>query len=398
MEKARVNNADVPKLASIQEAIALWSRLRPERADQVQGLVWRGRAHRITDEHAAAVADFRKALEMDPDNLHAKLALAFTLVQEAPEEATEHLEAVRNRLPDSRQLLFALATLRHGLGQLDQAREILDTILAAHPQDVASLVEKSLVDLDERQLVPAEHRLQLALRLNPNIPDVYLALSRCMLLAGRTDEAKEYQDRFLQLEAKRKKREENSTGKLPGSPRPEPEPESEIQNARNFFAALDYETFTGDLEERKKAISEALEAGTISNDAAIDGATRINSTLTQIKLVTKVATAGVAIKILTPREANETGDKLKEVTQILTKARAERSKLTSEQGYREAVAAISRIQVDLAREFYSKPDKPGDIDYAKFRAAMEMFNNFGLFAGPLQSALEDEQKHSARPE
>jgi predicted Zn-dependent protease len=194
-------------VVKVQRGADLWLRLRPGKADQVQGLVWRARAHAYTNDQLKAKEDARRALELDPDHFEARMELAFFLTQDAPAEAAEQLERLRERHPDNVQVRFALAHLRRSLGQLDQARQLLDELLAAQPKHLLALVERGRVALDAEQFDKAEQLFRRAFAQAPDDPAVNLALSDCLQkIPGRSTDAKEYHERFLKLEAEQQQR------------------------------------------------------------------------------------------------------------------------------------------------------------------------------------------------
>lgn len=192
------------KDAMLRRAVDLWLRQRTGRPEQAQGLVWRGRLEGYDGAHAEAVADFRAALELEPNHFDARWNLADRLLSEAPTEAADHLEILRRRHPDSVSVRRALASVRRSLGQLGEAAQLLDDMLAETPDDVATLIERSKVALDQEQAAEAEQTLRRAEKLAPDLPEVYLGLARCLNLAGRSPEAQRCQERFLQLESERK--------------------------------------------------------------------------------------------------------------------------------------------------------------------------------------------------
>jgi tetratricopeptide (TPR) repeat protein len=195
-----------PAIDTIQKAIANWLELQASPADQVQGLVWRGRAYRVSDQDSRAVADFRKALEIDPEHFQARVLLAIARSQQSPEEAAGHFEHLRERRPDDPRILFALATLKHGLGQLREARAILERMLERDANDVSCLIQLGLIELDEERFHEAEQRLRRVFQINPDIPAANLALSRCLRGMGQTEEADRLQERFLELDPQMRKR------------------------------------------------------------------------------------------------------------------------------------------------------------------------------------------------
>jgi Flp pilus assembly protein TadD len=155
---------------------------------------------------------------MDPDHVKARLYLVALLSLEEPKEALSHLHRLHRRAPDDPQVRYWLATLLHSLGGLEQARKVLDEGLASSPDDVNFLLERGLVALDERQFPESERWLRRALSLAPNVPEVHLALSRCLRAAGRAEEATRHLERSRQLEAQQgRNRGPSSQGSQPGS-------------------------------------------------------------------------------------------------------------------------------------------------------------------------------------
>jgi predicted Zn-dependent protease len=200
--------------ALIWPALDQWLQQRRSLADQAQGLVWRGQIHALTGDYRGGLADLRAALELDPNHFEARWLLAKTIIQEAPGEAADHLEALRRRRPEDARVRFTLAETRRTLGQLDEAGRLLDEILAAAPNDVPALLERARVALDAQQPADAEPWLRRAEELAPIHPDVHLTLSRCLHLAGRLEEAERYQTRFQQLDTDRKKKQEDLVRKI----------------------------------------------------------------------------------------------------------------------------------------------------------------------------------------
>src|SRR5207253_59476 len=102
-----------------------------------------------------------------------------------PYQAVEHLKALRQRHPDNIQVLFGLASGLRSLGKYEEARKLLDEILAAQPNEVSALLERGLVALDARQFDEAERWLRRALAQKPDEPDINYSLSECLRKAGK---------------------------------------------------------------------------------------------------------------------------------------------------------------------------------------------------------------------
>jgi tetratricopeptide (TPR) repeat protein len=94
-----------------------------------------------------------------------------------------------------------MAALQHSMGQLDEARRILDELLDADPKLLPALIERGKVELDAQQPQQAEQWLRRAEALAPHNMDVLLALSRTLRLTGNTAEAQKYQERYREVEA-----------------------------------------------------------------------------------------------------------------------------------------------------------------------------------------------------
>jgi Tfp pilus assembly protein PilF len=190
----------------VEKGADLWLQLRPGRADQVEGLLWHARACAMANDQLKAKEDVRKALELDPDHYDARFHMAMYLMQEAPTEAVEHFRRLAERHPEDRRVRFGLGSVLHSIGQLAEARQVLDGLLVANPRDVQVLIERGRVALDERQPIEAERFLRRALTESPNVPEVNLALCTCLKLQGRGEEAEDYQKRFLELETEQRQR------------------------------------------------------------------------------------------------------------------------------------------------------------------------------------------------
>jgi tetratricopeptide (TPR) repeat protein len=193
----------------IRQAADLWLQLRPSRADQAEGLYWRGWAQAQAGDDAPALTDLRAALELDPNHLEARWMFAQGLSESAPDLSVAHLEILRQRHPPSRRVWLALANARRNLGQLDEAGRLLDELLATYPDDVKVLLERGRVAIDAHQPSQAEYWLARAERLAPNEAEVQLAISRALRLAGQLEGAKRHEDRFEKLDAIRREKAEN---------------------------------------------------------------------------------------------------------------------------------------------------------------------------------------------
>jgi predicted Zn-dependent protease len=186
-------------------AIGLWLRHRSSDAAQARGLTWQGRAHEFAQDFGKALADFRRATELAPDDPAVRLKLAEALIREEPREAVPHLERLQRLRPDDPEVRFQTARLRRALGQPEEAAPLLDELLADEPQRVAALVERGRVAMDLNRPGEAEDWLRRALARAPELRDVNLALADCLRQCGRLDEAKQFQDKVREIDARLQK-------------------------------------------------------------------------------------------------------------------------------------------------------------------------------------------------
>lgn len=211
-----VGGRAMPFVAKVLQAADLWLRLRPAAADQAQGLVWRGIARNCLNDRPGSLADFRAALELDPTLPEARLHLALVLTLTEPEVAAEHLRVLlAQEHPDDIMVRMTLAWLDRNTGRPDEARRLLDDVLAAQPRNAAALLERGSLAHDEGQLDDAERWLSRAFEVSPDNPKVNFALAALLRAKGRAGEAQRYTDRYLRLEEERLKR---------GEPAPAPGP------------------------------------------------------------------------------------------------------------------------------------------------------------------------------
>ncbi|VTR91733.1 pep-cterm system tpr-repeat lipoprotein : TPR repeat protein OS=Nitrosococcus oceani (strain ATCC 19707 / NCIMB 11848) GN=Noc_1987 PE=4 SV=1: TPR_16: TPR_2: TPR_8 [Gemmata massiliana] len=194
---------DPAVVTRLHKAADTWLAQRPGRADQVQGLTWRGRVYAYARDQAQSVTALREALALDPDHFDARLYLALGISQVQPQECVRHLEILREKKPDDRRLRYLVATGQRTLGNFTESRKLLDQMLADDPNSLSALVELGLLNLDESKLANAEPMLRKALKLAPNIPETNSAMSRCEALLGHPAEAAQYRKRFEEITAER---------------------------------------------------------------------------------------------------------------------------------------------------------------------------------------------------
>lgn len=102
----------------------------------------------LPPEVAARVGSLQSELAADPDNLAARKELALVYVEnEFYVTAIEHAAKILKLAPEDPDGLYVEAIVRMKMGQNRRATDLLDRVLAQHPNHVAALEAKGLVQL-----------------------------------------------------------------------------------------------------------------------------------------------------------------------------------------------------------------------------------------------------------
>jgi predicted Zn-dependent protease len=189
------------KTYRLKEALACLERMLVLQPDS--GYAYRRRAwiYSQNDQYDRAEADYRRALEIDPEDTVARLGLAQILldIRKDGAEAAEHFGQLWQVQQDS-SVAVGLARSWRRLDRVDGARRLLDGWLAKQPKDALALAERGQLALDEHALQEAETFLQRAVSLAPYHRDANYSLFLCLTHQGRTAEAEACQERMKQAE------------------------------------------------------------------------------------------------------------------------------------------------------------------------------------------------------
>jgi predicted Zn-dependent protease len=185
------------------EALIALNRLLELRPGNIPALIGRGKVHEWLLDFSAAAADYREAVRLDPENEKVRRYLAeMLLITGPPAEALAQFEWLRRRqrvpVPE---VLLGLARSRRQLRQFEQARALLDRLLAEAPEHAAALAERGKMALEQDSLEEAERWLKKAARSDPFSRDVHYNLAQCLLRADRPKEAEPYLARYRTLDA-----------------------------------------------------------------------------------------------------------------------------------------------------------------------------------------------------
>jgi tetratricopeptide (TPR) repeat protein len=186
------------QLGQAIECLNGWLERQP---DDVQALTWRGYAQDLVRRFDEALTDYRRAVELDPAAEEARLRLAELLLHShQAQEALAHFEHLRHRRADSPVVLLGLARCRRELGQAEEARQLLETLLAKDPRDYLALTERGKLALEAGETVAAEAWLRQALAVSPAERETTYLLLQCLNRLGKKKEAEECQARLGEID------------------------------------------------------------------------------------------------------------------------------------------------------------------------------------------------------
>jgi Tfp pilus assembly protein PilF len=177
------------KTHRLPEALHCLDRWLEHQPDNARALLWRGQVLERWNDPEGAVASYRRAVAVDPDNEKARRSLALALVRcDRAAEAVERLESLQGQGADT-VILLGLARGRRSLGEGDEARRLLDEVLAAEPHNAEALGERGKLALQTGRAAEAEGWLRQALALDPYDRETNYAYYLCLRQQGREEEA-----------------------------------------------------------------------------------------------------------------------------------------------------------------------------------------------------------------
>ena len=167
-----------------------------------------------------AVDAYRRVLELNPGHDEARLRLIYLLLELAqPKDALDTLRPVLARRGDDPFVQLAHARCLHGVGEREQAEQVLDQLLATSRQNVHALALRGKVAFEAEQYDRAESFLREAIRLQPGNADAYYTLFQVLRQKGDDAESRIVQREMERLDKDLRRLQVISSDELGRSPK-----------------------------------------------------------------------------------------------------------------------------------------------------------------------------------
>ena len=193
------------RLSDALRALDPWVATRPE----AEAFVRRGWVHERLMHAEQSVADYRKALELDPTRRPIRLRLAeLFLGMTQADDAKPYLDALQSESPDEPAVRLAWARYHRMKGDFDAATAILDALLAEASPPSEAFSERGALALDLAEPGAAEPLLREATRRRPHDRQAHYALVQCLTKLNRPEEAARVAKEITRIDVDRKRLQE----------------------------------------------------------------------------------------------------------------------------------------------------------------------------------------------
>jgi len=190
----------------LDAAMGCLNRLLEREPDNVSALLLRASLWNTAGNYDGALEDCRRAVEAQPEHRVARLRLGEALLtSKQPEEALLQFEYLRQRPGgDTADVLVGVARSHRQLGHAEEARQVLDELLARDPAHGSALVERGKIALDSESPAEAEKWLRRVVADYPFDAQANYLLAQALRKQGREDEASPYEAARTRIERDRK--------------------------------------------------------------------------------------------------------------------------------------------------------------------------------------------------
>lgn len=181
----------VYRLSEAREILDRWIELDPDDTEPYVRRAWVAE-HQL--DFDAAVMDYRRVLEAEPDRWQIRLRIADILFKlRKPAEAVPELERVKQQQPEDAVVAITLSKCYRELGKHSQAEDALNDLSKSIQAEARVRAERGLIALAQGDYAKAESLLRDALQDLPREREILYGLQQCLSQSGKIAEAEEVQ-------------------------------------------------------------------------------------------------------------------------------------------------------------------------------------------------------------
>src|SRR5262249_24890751 len=189
LEVLTLANIQTYRLAHALECLRRWLEREPNR---VEAWLLQAYVYDRLRNPGQALASYRRAVALDPDNDEARIRLAGQLAGgDYMAEAFAQFQCLREKQGDTPTVLTGLAYCHRMRNEPDKARQLLEAVLADHPRDWKGLAERGRLAMEEESPQEAEKWLRQAVNIAPHESEISYSLCQCLRRLGKNKEAEE---------------------------------------------------------------------------------------------------------------------------------------------------------------------------------------------------------------
>ena len=186
------------RLSEARERLDGWLRRRPHDSEALVRRAWAAEHLFLFPE---ALADYQAVLDREPGRWPVRQRVGEILLQtERVPEALPHLERLAADRPDDSAVRLALARCRARLGQAEEARRLLDSLIESGDPAAAVLCERGKLALASGQDEEGEVWLRRAAERAPHDRETVYQMRLCLERLGKDAEARDCAARLERID------------------------------------------------------------------------------------------------------------------------------------------------------------------------------------------------------
>jgi len=167
------------------DLIASWEQSSPR---DWQPWYFRGLSLESLKDYGGAAKQWERALELYPEMTPIRSQLAEMLLTVGRfEESRDHFKGCLDREPRSTAAKVGLGRCHYSLGDLDEAKRLLNEALAEQPRHFSALLTRGKMELDQQNPAAALPFLESAHRIDQHKLELLVSLANAYRRLGRTE-------------------------------------------------------------------------------------------------------------------------------------------------------------------------------------------------------------------